>query len=70
MSNPTPTEPAEDELVELVVWLRSLVHSSVSFESGSENAYRLVRAAYLLLDQSHQIAELQRQLNRRTRSNG
>lgn len=66
---PTPTEPAEDELVELVVWLRSLVDCSIWFESGSEDTNRLVRAAYLLLDQSHQIAELQRQLNRRTRPN-
>lgn len=70
MADPTPTEPAEDELVELVVWMRSLIDASVWFESGSENAHRLVRAVYLLLDQSHQIAELQRQLNRRTRPNG
>ena len=64
MANPAPVEPAEEELVELVAWLRSLVHLSVSFESGSENTNRLVRAAYLLLSQSHQIAELQRQLRR------
>ena len=62
--------PAEGEAWEQVVWLRSLIGESVWFEPGSENASKLAHAAYVLLNQSDQIAELQRQLNRRTRPNG
>lgn len=62
--------PAEGEVGGLVAWLRSLVHCSISFKLGSKNTHRLVRAAYLLLDQSHQIAELQHQLDRRSRHHG
>ena len=65
-----PTPPAEGEAWEQVVWLRSLIGESVWFEPGSENASKLAHAAYVLLNQSDQIAELQRQLNRRTRPNG
>jgi hypothetical protein len=60
---------AEGEAWEQVVWLRSLIGESVWFEPGSENASKLAHAAYVLLNQSDQIAELQRQLNRRTRPN-